>query len=83
LKVIRKVGKLSTINQFKENGIDLIPVINAGDYKKIFKKMLPPDAEIKEHKIVGTSRLFYFTVSKQFHMVGITNNHFETDKQRG
>ncbi|MEI8061436.1 MAG: hypothetical protein WCG99_04060 [Candidatus Berkelbacteria bacterium] len=82
LKVIRKVGKLSDPKQFKESGIDFFPVINAGEYKKVFKQSLPIDAEMKEHKIQGTARLFYFTVSKKFCMVAIVSSHFETAKQR-
>lgn len=82
LGIIRTIGKLSNVTEFKENGIDLSPVANAGDYKRIFKDCLPPDIEMKEHKVQGPTRLFYFTVSEKFNIVGIVNSHFETDKQR-
>jgi len=70
-----KVGCLQT------NNIDRISIKDSGDYKKLFRR-LTDGISLYEHKVQGTSRIFYFTSLNHFYVVAITNNHYETDKHR-
>lgn len=85
LQDFRTIGKLTSLKEFKNYNIDILSVNNTGEYKKIYSN-LSPDIEIKEHKLQGTARIFYFTtidkVFNIFNIVAITNRHFETDKVR-
>ncbi len=78
---LKKVGQLNNISQFQQKGISIIGVTNAGAYKVLFNK-LPPDIEMKEHKIQGEQRLFYFIIKDIVHIVCIKSSHFDTDKKR-
>lgn len=81
IEAVKRIGQ-STRRSLYSNGIQSKPVNNAGDYKKLFNG-LPPDTNMKEHKIQGTSRLFYFFERATiFHVVAVTNRHFETDKHK-
>lgn len=80
LQDLRMIGKCNT-NSLCGNGIDILSVCNQGDYSKLFNK-LPPDIKLKEHKIQGDGRIFYFISRNLFHIVAITNNHLETNKHR-
>ena len=77
---IKTIG-LSNRKSLGQNGIDSFPIENSGEYSSLYNK-LPPDADLKEHKIQGTARIFYFTVNRLFHIVCIKNSHFETKKHR-
>jgi len=77
---LRKIGN-STKKKLGENGIDYLPVSNSGAYTSLYNK-LPPDVEIKEHKISGDSRLFYTTSGRRFYIICIKNSHIETKKHR-
>lgn len=80
LNNLRTIGGCNN-KTLKQNGIDAIPVSNLGEYLKLYSK-LPPDADVKEHKISGTARIFYFIVSRIFYLVCFKNSHFETGKHR-
>lgn len=80
LQIIKRIGQTVLGNLYKNN-IDCLRIENAGEYKKFFNK-LTPDTKIFEHKLQGTSRIFYFTRGHEFHIVAITNSHLETDKVR-
>lgn len=77
---MKTIGKSNRRN-LNNNGIDYIRVNNSGEYSKLFNG-LTDDVDLREHKISGTSRLFYFTQQSKFCIVAITNAHFETDKHR-
>lgn len=77
---LKTIGRCN-YKTLKQNGIDILPVSNSGEYTKVYAK-LPPDIDLKEHKISGTARIFYFIVSRVFHIVCFKNSHFETDKHR-
>lgn len=85
LENLRTIGKLSSPSDFKTNNIDDIPVRQNGEYLKLYNR-LPEGSDLKEHKIQGTSRLFYFVtlekIRRIFHIVAITGRHYETDKVR-
>lgn len=80
LQIIKRIGQ-TTLGQLHKNHIDCFRIENSGEYRKLFNK-LTPDTKIFEHKLQGTSRIFYFTRGHEFHIVAITNNHLETDKVR-
>lgn len=80
IHVIKRVSR-SKLGKLRDHNIDRIPIKNSGEYKKLFNR-LTHDVELFEHKIQGTSRLFYFIAAHEFHIVAITNSHFETDKVR-
>jgi len=78
---LKRISK-STIGGLAEKGIDRIRINKSGEYKKLYNKLPDPNIELFEHKIQGTSRLFYFTAKNKFCIVAIKNSHFETDKVR-
>jgi hypothetical protein len=78
----KTIGKSTDTKSLKDNGIDLLPVYNKGDYKKLFTKQITEDTQLKEHKIQSDARIFYFLVGKEFNIVAITNKHYETDKNK-
>lgn len=80
LKILKRIGQ-TMLGKLHENNIDRLRIDNLGEYKKLFNK-LTPDTKIFEHKVQGTSRIFYFTRDYEFHIVAITNKHFETCKIR-
>lgn len=82
LEDLKKIGRCCDIQSLKEKNIDTIRVFPVGDYKKLFTQPLSEDTDMKEHKVSGPSRLFYFISGKMFNIVAITNNHYETDKNR-
>lgn len=81
LKDIRNIGK-STIYTLRENNIDSISVSNRGEYTKLFNGLPSYVNELMEHKGNGTSRIFYFCIDTEFNVIAITQNHFETNKNR-
>jgi hypothetical protein len=81
---LKKIGKeIFDFKDFKDHGIDAIPVEYKGEYKKLFNR-LHPDVELYEHKLQETARIFYFLneIKKIFYVVAITQAHYETDKVR-
>ncbi len=60
LKDLRKIGMCFDIQTLKANNIGIIRVTPSGAYKKLFTKLFSEDVDLKEHKIQGKSRLFYF-----------------------
>jgi len=81
LQLLRKMGKATSMQDFKSLNIDCYPVYYTGEYTKLFSG-LPEDVELKEHKIQIESRLFYHIVGSKVYIVCIKNSHLETDKQR-
>jgi len=81
LENLRVIGKSYNKFSLRQNNIDIDPVANNGEYKKLYNG-LSPDVEILEHRIQSTARLFYFFVNNYFYIRAIKNSHFETDKQR-
>jgi hypothetical protein len=80
IQVLKRISQ-TTIGNLKEKNIDRIPILNKGEYKKLYNG-LTKEVEIFEHKIQGDSRLFYFTAACDFFVLAITNNHLETGKTR-
>lgn len=80
---MKKIGRCISTNDFKDFGIDYIPVEYRGEYKKLFRG-LDESIELYEHKLQGTARIFYFVSDpeKTFYIVAITQTHFETGKTR-
>ncbi len=76
---MRVVGRCYDRSSLKSHNIDITPVSNAGAYKVLYSG-LPDDAEILEHRIQSTARLFYFIVGNNFYVRAITSTHFETRK---
>src|SRR6266404_6439589 len=74
LENLKTIGWCHDLKSLRENGIDILPVTPAGAYKKLFTQSVTEDVELKEHKIEGDARLFYFIVGKMFYIVAITNN---------
>lgn len=81
LEVLRDIGRSTNTQTLSKFNIKYIPVREEGEYKKLFSK-LPDDADLREHPIQSTSRLFYYIVRKIVYVVCITNAHFEIGKQR-
>lgn len=81
LKDIRTIGEshASTLNS---NNIKTKPVDNSGDYKRLFSNLPQGVDTLREHLANGTSRIFYFYSGQDLHVIAITENHFETNKQR-
>lgn len=75
--------KVRSTADYQRNAIDRIPVRYEGDYKKLFRG-LAEDVELKEIKLQQDARIFYFDIEpkREFYVVAITNNHYETDKVR-
>lgn len=79
---LKIIGRCYDFKSLKDNGIDILKVWPSGDYKKLFTKRITQDVELREHKIQGDARLFYFIAEKMFYIAAITNSHYETDKNR-
>lgn len=82
LQDIVNIGKCGNVLKFKEYNIDYLPVSCSGEYKKLFASLPRGTDELKEHKGIQTSRLFYFVEREILHVVAITQAHLETSKQR-
>lgn len=80
IQVLKRASQ-AKVGSLKECNVDRIRVNGSGAYKKLFYR-IPEDTELFEHKVQGTSRIFYFTAMHYFYVVAITNNHYETDKIR-
>ncbi|MBU3979272.1 hypothetical protein KJ980_06090 [Patescibacteria group bacterium] len=81
LKNLKTIGRCFDLNSLKANNIDILHIAPSGAYKKLFTRSITEDIDLREHKIQGTSRLYYFISSKMFYIVAFTNAHFETNKQ--
>ncbi len=83
LRLLRKIGSLGSVKQFKAAGIEITPVDNEGEYKKLYRR-LPRDADILECYIGSKQRMFFWIIDTvgMFHLVCLTNRHLETRKQR-
>jgi len=81
LDAIKRIGQ-STFRSLYNNGINFWPVENRGVYSKLFSKLPSPDIDMKEHKLQGESRIFFFIENVNFNIVAITNDHLETNKHR-
>lgn len=81
LNDLRKIGRLCNVSDFKANGIDHDPIVNAGNYKPLFHN-LPTDADLRESRIQSDGRMFYFVINKTVYLVLLKNTHFEVKKQR-
>lgn len=84
LQDLKKIGKdITAFKDFGKYGIDSKPIRNENNYKELFKG-LHGDVELYEHKIQQTARIFYFLnePEKIVYIVAITQNHFETEKNR-
>ncbi len=87
LQIVRDVGiYVKTEDDFKKKlpKLEVIPIGNTGDYRKLYKGLADvPDVEIKEVKVDrDKGRLFFFLIDRIFHVVSITDSHYETEKQR-
>jgi hypothetical protein len=80
IKVFKRASQAS-LGKLNEKNIDRIPIKNSGEYKKLFNR-LTNEVSLYEHKVQNTARIFYFVSAHEFHVIAITNNHFETDKVR-
>lgn len=81
LEKLRDIG-MEVDKTLEQLGIGKFPVRNEGTYSFLFGGKVTPDTEMKEHKIMGTQRIFYFTQDNQFHVVAITNAHIPLGKVR-
>jgi hypothetical protein len=84
IKILKDIGtKICCKADYQRCKIDRIPVRNEGEYKKLYNK-LGEDIEIKEIKLQGRARIFYYDVEseKKFYVVSIRENHLETKKVR-
>lgn len=87
LQIVRDVGvHIKTEADFKKKlpRLEVVPIENSGDYRKLYRGLSEvPDVEIKEAKVdKDKGRLFFFLVDRIFHIISITDSHYETDKQR-
>lgn len=83
LMKLKNIGK-SRRSNLEENGIQLKPVYNAGDYSKLFKSTLPTDFEesMKEHCFSGTCRIFCVLEDNICYVIALTFSHFEVGRHR-
>lgn len=83
LKKIKTIGLLKNTNEFRDNGINLEPVYDTGEYTKYFNG-ISDDTEMKEFSIQGEERVFCFIdmPDKIFNIVAITKKHTETRKNK-
>lgn len=78
-----KIIGTSTRSTLDSNGIQLSPVSNSGDYKKLFNNLPAEFSDaLKEHKFSGTCRIFCTLEGNKCNIVAITANHFELNKNR-
>lgn len=75
------IGGMCNINQFPSNNIQAKPIKNSGEYKKLYTR-LPEDIDLKEHKIGGSARIFYYMIDRIIFIVAIKSKHLETNKNR-
>lgn len=84
VQVLKQIGmKVRSTADFQRHSIDRIPVTCSGGYKPLFNR-LDPGVDLKELKLQGTGRVFYFDLEhkKTLFVVAITENHLETDQNR-
>ena len=81
LEVLRIVGRMLSVKEFHGEGVGTVSVKNMGDYARLYSG-LAEDIELKEHRLQGVSRIFYFTVGRVFYPVAIRNSHYEVGKRR-
>jgi len=82
LNAIKKIGQ-STRRTLYQNGINFYPVQNNGAYSILFARLPSRDVELKEHKLQGESRIFFFLdEDDMFQVIAITDIHLETEKHR-
>lgn len=84
LEKLIKVGtEVYSNKDFQRKNIDFIPVKRDGAYKELFRG-LEDDIDLREIKIQGKARIFYFVleVKRTFYVIAITKDHLETDKVR-
>ena len=81
LNSLKTIGRLSNVGQFFPKNIQISPVSNAGNYRKLFKT-IPDEQDIDmfEYIIGKIERIFFFIVSRTFYLVTIRNSHYETNK---
>jgi len=79
LDALKKIGQ-SNFRTLHSNGINPLPVEKNGEYTKLFTQLPSPDVDMKEHKLQGESRIFFFLEDIKFNVIAITNSHFETRK---
>jgi len=84
IETIKTIGtKVRSTTDYQRHSVGRIPVRYEGEYKKLFRG-LEDDIELKEIKLQGKARVFYFDIEPEriFYVVAVTNNHLETDKVR-
>lgn len=82
LENFKIIGRCYDFPSLMKQNINIKKVKPIGDYRKLFKNGITEDTTLREHKIQGDARLFYFIAEKIFFIIAITNNHYETDKHR-
>ena len=82
LENFKVIGKCYDYPSLERQNIDITKVKPAGEYLRLFKNGITEDMTLREHKIQGKARLFYFIAEKVFFVIAITNNHLETNKHR-
>lgn len=68
------LGK-SNCKTLHEKNLKPKPVVEKGEYKKLFSK-LSPDVTVFELTIGAKSRMFYFITENIVHIISIKNSHF-------
>jgi hypothetical protein len=84
LRDIKIMGsKIENIDDLHKYNIDSKLIKRNGDYLRLYSG-LTEDAQLYQHKLHGTARIFYFFLSwnKTIYIVAITSSHYETDKIR-
>lgn len=82
LSILKEIGtKVFSRVDFQKHNIKTKGIANSGDYKKLYNGF-EPDIEVKEIRIQGDARIFYYDVEPEriLYIVAITENHYETDK---
>jgi len=84
LEILKTVGtKICSGTDYYKNCIDRIGVHCKGEYKKLYRR-IPEGVGLKEIKLQGTARIFYFDIEpkRTFYVVAVRENHLETKKVR-
>jgi len=84
ISFLREVGtSIFSSKDFQKIGLEIKPVSDSNTYQPLFNR-LPKDTELKEVKISGSGRLFYFDLEPErtLFVVAVRENHLDTDKVR-
>ncbi|MBD3330641.1 hypothetical protein GF354_03885 [Candidatus Peregrinibacteria bacterium] len=83
LVVLKQVGSLTNLSEFRPKNIKTSLIKATGEYKKLFKTLpKSPDIDLLEFDIGSAERLFFFIVSQIFYLVAIKSTHLEYSKGR-